>query len=84
MSRRVADMTGLNVKTAEMWQTQNYGIGGQNNGDVVSYIILIIEKIHIIYSLIFSAHFDFISKDSKPLCSGNGNRVATALFYVKA
>ncbi|CRK98253.1 CLUMA_CG011615, isoform A [Clunio marinus] len=28
VSKRVGDMTGLNMKTAEIWQTQNYGIGG--------------------------------------------------------
>lgn len=25
-------MTGLNMETAELWQTQNYGIGGHYDG----------------------------------------------------
>lgn len=28
MSERVGDMSGLSMKTAEVWQIQNYGIGG--------------------------------------------------------
>jgi hypothetical protein len=33
--------------------------------------------------LLFKAHYDFVTKDSAPFSTGNGNRVATALFYVK-
>lgn len=32
LSLRVGDMTGLNMKTAETWQAQNYGIGGHYDG----------------------------------------------------
>ena len=28
LTKRVADMSGLNMDTAETWQVQNYGIGG--------------------------------------------------------
>lgn len=33
LTKRVGDMSGLNMKTAEMWQTQNYGIGGHYDGE---------------------------------------------------
>lgn len=32
LTKRVGDMSGLNMKTAETWQTQNYGIGGHYDG----------------------------------------------------
>lgn len=33
LSDRVGDMSGLNMKTAEVWQIQNYGIGGHYKGE---------------------------------------------------
>lgn len=72
-------MTGLNMKSAEIWQCQNYGIGGHYDGK------LSIERSidTSCFFLSFSGHFDFTTKDSLPFSGGMGNRIATALFYVR-
>ncbi|XP_077287103.1 prolyl 4-hydroxylase subunit alpha-1-like isoform X2 [Arctopsyche grandis] len=62
ISRRVSDMTGLSMETAEELQVVNYGIGGH-----------------------YEPHFDFARKEEKSAFGGdwgNGNRIATVLFYM--
>lgn len=43
----------------------------------------LLKQILIILNLRFTVHYDFTKKDSMPFQLGTGNRIATALFYVR-
>lgn len=60
ISRRVGDMSGMNMNFSEALQMQNYGIGGYYN-----------------------LHYDYSPK-GRDFNLGIGNRIATALFYVRS
>ena len=71
-------MTGLNMKTAEDWQVQNYGIGGHYDGKSCC----LSECLDVSRLTNISAHYDFfVGEDVSPFA--NGNRVATVLLYVR-
>ena len=38
LTKRVGDMSGLNMETSEIWQAQNYGIGGHYDGDMENFV----------------------------------------------
>lgn len=83
ISRRVEDMTGLTVSTAEELQVVNYGIGGhyEPHFDFARVCFLIFMN-----DLINNQIWLFLQKEEANAFKslGTGNRIATVLFYVSS
>lgn len=78
LTRRVGDMTGLDMYYSEKWQVQNYGIG---NGYRFKFFLLIFKILLLFTGGFYAAHHDYAAVGQQ-FTIDDGNRIATTLFYV--